>query len=46
MGSRVVRVDCASLGGEMLQDMVGRGSGAGGVIHSDAAVGQVPMQNV
>jgi len=35
---------CASLVGEVLQEMVGRSKGAGWVFHSDAAVGQVPLQ--
>ena len=35
---------CASSVREVLQEIVGRGKGAGWVFHSDAAVGQVPLQ--
>jgi len=31
---------------EMLRKVVGHGRGAGGVVHSKAAVGQEPLQNV
>ncbi len=44
-GSEVGYLGVASLI-EMLQEVVGRSRDAGGVIHSDAAVGQVPLQNV
>ncbi len=44
-GAEVGWLGVASSMGEMLLEVVGRGSGAGEVFHSDAAVGQKPLQN-